>query len=433
MLRSFTFVYEYTGENRGILVGTICAERGRMSSLDGNPEAMHTATNTTPSAAPRAIHLDRKPTEARNWTQNGMPEAEALVSQHMAELGKSLALHFRKRMTVALVVGGFGRGEGAVTQIQGAVSIHNDYDLVVILDQISRADREWKDEFEQSWSAQLGVHVEVALLHDNILDQPPRTLFWLDIAMGGARVIAGDQAALSRLPSIEPRDIPIEEAGRLLSNRAVGLALSNLGGVESNETVKARHVHKAVLACGDAVLLAAGEYVPSLKERAKRLSKMTLAPRVGFWLVRAYEEAVRFRNNTASWQPEKNFDSWYQEALRELGWRHLAFEAWRVDSPSERLGFAEWKGTLFGERPDSKIRSGALAAARAYWMGKSPALPFVGHPRERLARVAMTLAYAAFPNATLRERASSLLGLRGTTLSNEKIREKMLMLRDVGS
>jgi hypothetical protein len=73
--------------------------------------------------------------------------------------------------------------------------------------------------------------------------------------------------------------VPLSECGRLLANRAVGLAISNLEGTRATDESLARHAHKAALACGDVRLLAADRYVASLRTRLADLESSRTRPR----------------------------------------------------------------------------------------------------------------------------------------------------------
>lgn len=366
------------------------------------------------------------------WTLRGDCVSEQRVASDMASLGTSLKLLFGHRLRLAIVVGGFARGEGGMTSSGGELVPHNDYDLMVLIDPVLAGDARRCSNFEAQWSERLGVHVEIARVSHEVMASPPPTLFWLDVSLGGARVIAGDPAILQASRAVTPRRVPMDEAGRLLANRAVGLALSNLEGPESTNEVKVRHLHKAALACGDALLLTVDRYAPTLEQRLEALMMLGEAPSVGAWLIDAYADAITYRLDTAAWRPEGgDIDAWFHRLLPQIAERHLAFESWRSGAPSKLAEFVGWEGELFSDRGDARLGP-ALAAARAYATGAAPLRPYVGHPRERLARVAAGIAYDRDPSGEARRAALNLLGVEASA-DDRAVRSALTRLRSVGS
>ncbi|MBW2463599.1 MAG: hypothetical protein JRH11_18250 [Deltaproteobacteria bacterium] len=203
--------------------------------------------------------------------------------------------------------------------------------------------------------------------------------------------------------------MPHAEAARLLANRAVGIALSNLER-EDRDLRRARHGHKAVLACGDARLLAADVYRPTVAARVVEITRQRGAPAIGDELAFAYADAAAFRTRPDHWAPpgDQSLDAWSRRIIDLVGRSHLSYEALRVGTPASPAGYANHRGALFRGAPD--VAQGPLAAFRAWSRGRAPVSPWVGHPRERLARVAVALAYGHEHPGT-RAIAARLLGL----------------------
>jgi hypothetical protein len=225
-------------------------------------------------------------------------------------------------------------------------------------------------------------------------------------------VVSGSASIIARLRRLSPRRVPLDECGRLLANRAVGLALSNLEPVSGHEDRLARHGHKAIFACGDVRLLACDRYRPSHVEKLAELERLEGCPAVGAELVAAYRDALGFRVRPDRWRPpDGDLASWYAR-IRALAARsHLGYEAWRVGAPGEPRALATWSGRVFRDLPDVRPGAAPLAALRAALERAAPLLPYLGHPRERLARVAAALAYAPDDPET-RATAAALLGVR---------------------
>ena len=359
--------------------------------------------------APRAARpTEPPPSVAPRWTLAGAAELEARVTRDLTQISDAAERVLGRDLRALLLVGGYARGEGGAERRQGSWAPHNDYDLLAVTARGGLRGASAARRFSEVWTQRLGLHVDLTPVPLARLLDPPRTLFWLDVTAGGARTLAGDPSLLSAMPWFTPRDVPFEEAGRLLMNRAVGLALSRLAGWDEEPVVRARHVHKAVLACGDALLFAADQYPRDLAGRLRALVRLQSAPGVGVELVDAYTDALAFRLDAAGWRPRGgDVEGWWRQSLALVAERHLRFEAWRAGTPRVPAAYVSFRGPLFPALPDVRVRLPWLAAVRARVAGAASLTPYLGHPRERLARVAVALAYGG---AGERESAAVLLG-----------------------
>jgi hypothetical protein len=388
-----------------------------------------------------ALQMDRAVVGApaeRRLTAWGEPAAERRVWADLGAIGDSLAARSGSGLRALLLVGGYARGEGGVVLRDGKPAPYNDYDLVAVVSGGGGRLRSILRDEASAWTERLGVDVDVWPISQDQLGRVPRTLFWLDVAMGGVLVVHGDPGVIGRLRPPAPREVPLEECARLLANRAVGIALSNLEHSTSEEAAlgpglsaadrRARHGHKAVLACGDARLLAADHYAGSVSARLRSLEGLESSPAVGGALVCAYRDASRFRERPDLWSPgHEGLDRWYSDTSALVSKQHLSFESWRVGTPRDPLGYAVWRGRIFAALPDAPWGS-TVAAVRAAAAGAAPLRPWVGHPRERLARVAVALAYGA-DDVRCRAAAARLLGARHPADDGE-MRERLMALVD---
>jgi hypothetical protein len=340
----------------------------------------------------------------RRFTLSGDPTAEATIAAQLAEITEAATAALGDRLGALLLVGSYARGEGGVVETARGKGAHNDFDLVALVDDV-RGVRGELAHLSHEFSERLGL--EVTVWPSLLGVPPPRTLFWLDIAMGGHLLLAGD-ASLEVIRTLTPRQVPLDEAGRLLANRAVGLALSNFGTAWGRATA-ARHGHKAALACGDARLLAAARYRPTLAERLAELRQLQPAPSVGAALVEAYADAIRYRGRPDQWRPIDGRDetSWYEDLRVRIRDWHLAYEAWRVGAPATVEGFVASRARLYPRLDDVKPGGAVWASLRAARAGGAALRPWLGHPRERLARVAVALAYG---DGAMHQAAARLLG-----------------------
>ena len=356
-------------------------------------------------AAPRAEQRDRPLSLCRD------PSAEKGISEIVDHARKKIAGAIGKELRALALVGSYARGEGGAIAHPGTAALgpYNDLDLIAVVPRDAAGWRRKLRPLCKEWSAQLGIDIDVWALDESFLKQVPRTLFWLDIAQGGFRVLEGNSQALQAL-RMSPREVPLDEAGRLLANRAVGIALSNL---EGGDEPMARHIHKAVLACGDALLLAADRYGPTLIARQAELERLRDAPAVGPGLVERYAEAGRYRERPDLWRPHEALASWYQRAREQIAGWHFAFESFRRGAPFSAAAFASWREPLYLQLPDVRLGGAAFAAVRAAALGRFPLFSAghaLRHPRERLARAAIAIAYGHNEPGT-RAAGCKLLGL----------------------
>jgi hypothetical protein len=359
--------------------------------------------------------------EARSqaWTLTAEPAAERQIRLDLERIGDALHAELGDNLRALLLVGGYARNEGSVVEREGVLGPYNDYDFVAVVRRVPRGLHAQLSEFGQRWSERVGVDVDVWPIQQGHLARVPPTLFWLDAVLGGVRTVLGDGSVAQSLPPHTPRRLPLEECARLLSNRAVGLALSNLEHSD-RDMRRARHVHKAVLACGDVRLAAADRYRPTLGERQVELERLAGAPGIGADLVEAYRDAVAFRSRPDRWQPPGDPEAWYRASLERIqGW-HLGYERWRVGSPEQPERFARWDGRIYPRLPDVTPVRALASAVRAAAAGATPWRPWVGHPRERLARAAVALAYGPEDRACW-QAAGRLLGVHGERLDDPAV------------
>lgn len=257
------------------------------------------------------------------------------------------------------LIGGFGRGEGAVIAgPDGAPRGFNDYDLALLVREpideapVRRAAVELARDLEIDF-------VDVGVLTPRNLAVAPNTVFWYELR-AGHRVLAGDPHAFERLPVRDPAQLPLEEGTRLLTNRGLSLLWARLDLDEAEsagaELSPARlrfvvnSIHKAVLAVGDAALIATGRYDISYRERARRVAVRAPAflgaaapaggapPAVEFQA--AHAAATRFKlAPDLPRVPPPALLAWWAQAR---GWHEAALRALE----SERLGvrLAAWAG-----------------------------------------------------------------------------------------
>ncbi|MCG8457227.1 MAG: hypothetical protein MI919_13200 [Holophagales bacterium] len=254
----------------------------------------------------------------KRFTTYGSPAFERRLAAELRAMASDFARALSGELRSLVLVGGYGRGEGAVEKRGSHEYPYNDLDLVLIL---SRFRRSWPSRLEavrRSWQDRLGLHIDLSRpLTERGVRNWPHRLLWHDVVQGH-RVLWGqpdliESSAPTRLYSPPPRI----EASLLLLNRGAGLieaVRQRLSAAEpdpKDPDFIRRNAFKVDLAMMDAVLLAHGVYLPSLVSRPARLAALSRTePEVArLDLLEVAERAVRFKHLPSSLSPEVSTES----------------------------------------------------------------------------------------------------------------------------
>ncbi|WP_295885623.1 hypothetical protein [uncultured Thiohalocapsa sp.] len=221
------------------------------------------------------------------WTLDGGPEVEARIEADQHEVAAAVTAVVPAPHLVALVLmGGYGRGEGGYVVTDQGPAPFNDYDYFVVVRRMSGGARAALHaalgELAETLTVRLGVEVDFALLGVERLKRAEYSLMNAEMRWGH-RVVAGDQDVLRGMRDMPFHGLPPGEFTRLMLNRGALLLMDQQlllerrslgvgGGLDAGEReVFFKYLFKAVLACGDARLAAAGCYHPSYPEKLARL------------------------------------------------------------------------------------------------------------------------------------------------------------------
>ncbi|MFO0559613.1 MAG: nucleotidyltransferase domain-containing protein [Polyangiales bacterium] len=371
---------------------------------------------------------------ADRWTVTGEPQAEDRVREDVAQITEAVTAALGDRLVALVLVGSYARGEGGVVLSDRGPRAFNDYDWLCVFDARPTAgERSALRALGALLEERRGVSVDLWPITRAQIAGAQKTLFWLDIAMGGARVLYGDASVLDPVRAMRERDVSLDEAGRLLANRAAGVALSRLAlraeqrqppmsesalsahGASrwAEPLVLLRHTHKAVLACGDALLLATRRYASTLRERSAELERMCAGDAALGRLPASYREAMAFRVDALRWRPAhgQSVSEWNTEVLALVSIWHLRFERWRAGTPESAVEYARWRPALYPSSADAQRPSAMIAGALSAWRRRAIVAPWRlrMHPREQLARAVVGVAYA--PESALDAVCWSTLGV----------------------
>jgi len=127
---------------------------------------------------------------------------------------------------------------------------------------------------------QVGVEVDFAILRQSELPKLAFTLMNAELQFGH-RVIVGDDSVLNSMQAMPVDNVPLPEFTRLMLNRGSLLLinseeLSRGGPVSTQDREQfGRYLDKALFACADARLAAAGQYHPCYSVKRERLANLS--------------------------------------------------------------------------------------------------------------------------------------------------------------
>lgn len=204
-------------------------------------------------------------------------EVDACIDAHISYITNAI-LNTISDPVAIILTGGFGRGEGSVINTDGTCKPLNDYDFLVVVPdsdhKISLKDLSIK------LALDIGIDfVDIGFLTYQEIVSLPLTMFYYDLKYG-SRVVWGNEDMLLKIPNFDREKISLWEGQKLLFNRFAGILggftldryLRQLAPQETNYLNN--QVMKALLACGDALLLSQKAYHHSYSTRRKTLGEV---------------------------------------------------------------------------------------------------------------------------------------------------------------
>lgn len=200
-----------------------------------------------------------------------------------------------------VLIGGYGRGEGTpFIRSDGSQGPFNDYDLVVVVDEIDHSVRRKFREMEEQLSIELGLPVDLCPYRRT--DLPACEFSLLNYEMKqGHKVIWGDENILDAMPEYSSDAIPLSEGSRLLLNRGkllldIKMRITQPEPLSEEEQIRfLKFIYKVWLAFGDAALLAERKYDVLYAVKNKHIDS------IGEWpdretVIRRYSDAIELKH-----------------------------------------------------------------------------------------------------------------------------------------
>ncbi len=254
----------------------------------------------SPETEPAALHTNRYTPDGDASVESRISHDQQLIAAAVTDLVP--AAHFR----ALVLIGGYARGEGGFRFVEGQPEPNNDYDYFVVVGGMSQHDVQSLKpqllELGHALTRQVGVEVDLAVLKAENLPGAEYSLMHAEM-LWGHRVVTGDPEILASMPSMPFAGLGLAEFTRLMLNRG-SLLLMNRRALLAGAVTEAsereqfmKYLFKAVLACGDARLAAAGRYHPAYTEKWQRLQQLQWAGQARF--LPQYEMALEAKFHPA--------------------------------------------------------------------------------------------------------------------------------------
>lgn len=274
------------------------------------------------------------------YTLRGSPSIERHIGATIARAAGLVAKHFDPSQCRALVLlGGYGRGEGGVIRENGEERAHNNLDFLLVTTNSGAlrksALKKRLDDVLGPIVNDEGIGIDTGVISDIELQRAPARIMWFDLRWGH-RTILGDASFIPSLRPLAANAIEVEDVHTLLVNRASLLVINQAiidRGITSEEHAQfvTKHLMKAIIGHGDALLFACERYHASYVEKQRRMRELSsVVP----GLSELYEMAAEFR-----FEPDytrlsrRDFASFTNHVLQVLAHAHLEFERFRSGEP----------------------------------------------------------------------------------------------------
>jgi hypothetical protein len=210
-------------------------------------------------------------------------ELEAAVVETTATLCRQV---FHDRLRALVLTGSLARSEGTFVRADNEWCLLGDAEFLLVFDEKSRPpladDTRLLSAKLEERTAQHGLGAEITLspVRPGYLRRLSPSIFAYELKACG-QVVLGEPDVLSLIPAFGVREIPLEDAWRLLANRLVEQLESVDELLEGRATLSPAAHYRAVklyLDMATSLLVFVGGYAPTYEERAKTLRRLVEPP-----------------------------------------------------------------------------------------------------------------------------------------------------------
>src|SRR3954465_5797702 len=167
----------------------------------------------------------------QRFTVDGSAELELRLEMWSAEFAENVRRIIPANVLEAIVLGGgYGRGKGGVLRTANGEGAYNDLEFYVFVRRpLLLREHQLKhklNEVGHRWTEKTGVEFESKLLTFEKIQKAAVSMFYYDLVVGHRWILGGASEFQNCDHHRAAHRIPLEEATRLLMNRASGLLFS---------------------------------------------------------------------------------------------------------------------------------------------------------------------------------------------------------------
>ena len=231
----------------------------------------------------------------------GSSKLETSLSLILDNIAKDIKKHIDDDLYEAVVlIGGYGRGEGGVVVVDNIEYPHNNFDFVVISKNISNEQKDLLEiELSRIFSKHtkdINIEVEFSIVNSDKLKNHQPLVITYDMKYGH-KLIVGDASVLKDNKNFELETIPAWDIRNLMVNRGTLLVINDLMLEkdvlsEKEKKIIIKHLVKAIIGYGDALLYHLGDYHFSYVQKEKLMKKQKNVNPV---FKKMYQDAMKFR------------------------------------------------------------------------------------------------------------------------------------------
>ncbi|MDY6915378.1 MAG: hypothetical protein SVM86_03550 [Candidatus Cloacimonadota bacterium] len=271
------------------------------------------------------------------FTVKGSVKIENEIRNILGKITDDLHKHLKQEDYKALILlGGYGRGEGGVVTENNREKPHNNFDLLLITKKsptkLVLNIEKYRDNLGKI-SSVYDIGIDLGVISASKLKHSQCRLMWYEMRFGH-KVLAGDKNFVSSLKHFSLKNVPAWDIRNLMVNRGTLMIVNDLLLEEfeiddQRKKLIIKHIIKAIIGYGDALLFFEGEYSWSYMEKKRRMIKQK---NISSKFKKIYNMAMEFR-----FQP--NYSEFMNKDLKELNetLREIFSEVFRY-CEQKRLG-----------------------------------------------------------------------------------------------
>ncbi len=258
------------------------------------------------------------------FTAKGSQKVEVLITRMVEEVITIIEQTIPEKDYKCLyMLGGYGRGEGGVVIVNGQERPHNNFDLLLVTNEMrSEKLEEVKKLLDNSLkqlSERIGVGIDTSLINGSKLRNAACRIIWYDMKFGH-KLLSGSSDLIMSCSQFKLHSIPAWDARNLLVNRGTLMIINDLLLKQKTldlelKKVIIKHMVKSIIGYGDCLLFFLNQYDWSYVEKQKRMqARKDVDPE----FKKLYDEAMDFRFQP-DYEPYLHLDMnlWIKE-VREL-------------------------------------------------------------------------------------------------------------------